>query len=106
MYASNAASSARSATRSNVGRSNARLTARMGDRGLLRQAYVASVGHCNFSPAELVAGVMALGHRAAAGRWGSVAAPASLDRVAAGLGLGPARFIAYHPAPLTGATER
>jgi hypothetical protein len=82
----------------------ARRTTGAGDRDLLRQAYVASVGHCNFSPAELVAGVMALGHRVAGGHWGSVAEPASLDRVAAGLGLGPARFTAYHPAPLTGAT--
>ena len=34
-----------------------------GDGGLLRQAFVDSFGHCNFSPAELVAGVLALGHR-------------------------------------------
>jgi hypothetical protein len=82
----------------------ARRTTGAGDRDLLRQAYVASVGHCNFSPAELVAGVMALGHRVAVGHWGPVAEPASLDRVAAGLSLGPARFTAYHPGRLTGAT--
>ena len=81
----------------------ARRVAAAGDGNLLRQAYVASVGHCNFSPAELVAGVLALSHRVAAGHWGTAAAPASLDRVASGLGLGPARFTAYSPGPLTGA---
>jgi hypothetical protein len=74
------------------------------DGGLLRQAYVASVGHCNFSPAELVAGVLAISHRASTGRWGQVAEPGQLDQVASGLGLGPARFTSYRPGPLTGAT--
>jgi hypothetical protein len=81
----------------------AHLVAAAGDSGLLRQAYVASVGHCNFSPAELVAGVLALSHRVRTGRWDSVAEPGRLDQVASGLGLGPARFIAYRPGPLTGA---
>ncbi len=75
-----------------------------GDSYLLRQAYVASVGHCNFSPAELVAGVLAISHRVSTGRWGLVARPAQLDRVASGLGLGAARFTSYRPGPLTGAT--
>jgi hypothetical protein len=69
---------------------------------LLRQAYVASVGHCNFSPAELVAGVLAIGHRVSSGRWDSVAEPASLNQVASGLDLGAARFTGYRPGPLTG----
>jgi hypothetical protein len=30
-----------------------------GNRSLLRQAYTSTFGHCNFSPAELVAGVLA-----------------------------------------------
>ena len=76
-----------------------------GSRDLLRQAYVASVGHCNFSPAELVAGVLALGHRVSAGRWDSLADPGSLDRAASSLGLGPARFVSYHPGALTGAVR-
>lgn len=76
-----------------------------GSGGSLRQAYVASVGHCNFSPAELVAGVLALGHRVSTGRWDSLADPGSLDRVASGLGLGPARFVSYHPGALTGAVR-
>jgi hypothetical protein len=76
-----------------------------GSRDLLRQAYVASVGHCNFSPAELVAGVLAISHRVSTGHWGSVADPASLDQVADGLGLGPARFVPYRPGALTGAVR-
>jgi len=75
-----------------------------GDSSLLRQAYVASVGHCNFSPAELVAGVMAIGHRITTGRWGSVAKPDNLNQVASSLGLGAARFVGYQPGPLTAAT--
>jgi hypothetical protein len=75
-----------------------------GDGDLLRQAFAASYGHCNFSPAELVAGVMAIGHRVATGRWDSVADPASLDQVASSLGLGAAQFTDYRPGPLTGAT--
>jgi hypothetical protein len=75
-----------------------------GGGGLLRQAYVASVGHCNFSPAELLAGVLAISQRVTTGRWGSVAEPDSLERVALGLGLGAARFTSYHPGPLTGAS--
>jgi hypothetical protein len=76
-----------------------------GSPDLLRQAYVASVGHCNFSPAELVAGVLAISHRVSTGHWGSAADPAALDRVAGGLRLGPARFVSYRPGPLTGAVR-
>lgn len=80
----------------------ARQVREAGSGNLLRQAYVASVGHCDFSSAELVAGVLAIGQRIATGRWGSVAEPASLDRVAASLDLGAAAFIDYRPGPLTG----
>ena len=73
-----------------------------GSGSLLRQAFVASVGHCNFSPAELVAGVMAISRRVSTGRWGHVADPAILNQVATGLNLGPARFTRYYPGPLTG----
>jgi hypothetical protein len=76
-----------------------------GDSGLLRQAFVDSFGHCNFSPAELVAGVLAVAHRATTGRWDNVADPASLNQVAAGLDLGAAQFApGYYPGALTGAT--
>ncbi len=83
----------------------AHLVAAAGDGRLLRQAYVASVGHCNFSPAELVAGVQAISHRVSTGRWDSVAEPGSLNQVASSLGLGPARFTSYIPGPLTGAAR-
>jgi hypothetical protein len=73
---------------------------------LLRQAYVARQGHCNFTPAELVAGVLAIQHRVESGRWGRVATPQSLQATATGLGLGDAAFIAYRPWPLTGDNGR
>jgi len=76
-----------------------------GDSGLLRQAFVDSFGHCNFSPAELVAGVLAVGHRVSTGHWDQVANPNSLNQVAESLNLGPARFAdSYYPGSLTGAT--
>src|SRR5581483_7161253 len=76
-----------------------------GSASLLRQAYVASVGHCNFSSAELVAGVQAIGTRIATGHWGNVASTKHLEQVAEGLNLGPARFVDYEPGQLTGATR-
>jgi hypothetical protein len=75
-----------------------------GDSNLLRQAFVASYGHCNFSPAELVAGVLALGHRVTTGQWGQETQPSSLNQVASSLNLGAAQFTDYYPGPLTGAT--
>ena len=76
-----------------------------GDGGLLRQAFTDSFGHCNFSPAELLAGVLALGHRVTTGHWDQVATPSSLNQTAASLDQGPARFAEhYYPGPLTGAT--
>jgi hypothetical protein len=74
-----------------------------GSGGLLRQAYTESFGHCNFSPAELVAGVQAIMHRVTTGHWGNVATAASLEQSATALNLGPARFTDYYPGPLTGA---
>ncbi len=73
-----------------------------GSGSLLRQAFVASVGHCNFSPAELVAGVLAISQRVSTGRWGAAADPAILNQLATSLNLGPARFTGYYPGPLTG----
>jgi pimeloyl-ACP methyl ester carboxylesterase len=69
---------------------------------LLRQAYVARQGHCNFTPAELVAGVLAIQHRVETGRWGGVATPRSLQATATSLGLGDAAFVPFRPWPLTG----
>ena len=76
-----------------------------GDGNLLRQAFVDSFGHCNFSPAELAAGVLALSHRVTTGRWDQVADPGSLNRAASSLDLGAAQFAGHYcPGPLTGAT--
>ena len=83
----------------------ARKVAAADDSGLLRQAFTDSFGHCNFSSAELVAGVLALQHRVTTGHWDQAATPASLNQVATSLNLGPARFAEnYYPGPLTGAT--
>jgi len=80
----------------------ARVVSGAGAGRLLRQAYVARQGHCNFTPAELVAGVLAIQHRVEHGRWSRVATPRSLQETATGLGLGDAAFIPYRPWPLTG----
>jgi hypothetical protein len=69
---------------------------------LLRQAYVRRQSHCNFTPAELVAGVQAIQHRVDTGRWDAVATPWALERTATALGLGDGAFIPYFPWPLTG----
>ena len=69
---------------------------------LLRQAYVARQGHCNFTPAELVAGVLAIQHRVQSGRWGGVATTRNLQATATSLGLGDAAFVPFRPWPLTG----
>jgi hypothetical protein len=69
---------------------------------LLRQAFIQRQLHCNFTPAELVAGVLAVQHRVATGRWDHVADPAALEASANSLNLGDAAFIRYWPAPLSG----
>ncbi len=74
-----------------------RLVHRSGDGALLRQAYVKSIGHCNFSTGELVAGVHAIESRVHRGHWGSVATPARLNREVRRTGLGDGRFLRYHP---------
>lgn len=73
-----------------------------GSASLLRQAYVDRVGHCAFTPAELVAGIEALRTRVETGRWGSQAAPSKLNEVALALDLGDARFVEYKPDRLSG----
>ena len=73
-----------------------------GDKALLRQAFVQRQEHCNFTPAELVAGVQALQHRVQTGSWDSVALPSSLETAATGLNLGDAAFTTFFPDKLTG----
>ncbi|GHH19086.1 alpha/beta hydrolase [Streptomyces rubradiris] len=71
-----------------------------GDGALLRQAYVARQGHCDFTAAEVVAGVHALEHRVATGRWDGGTTPAALQRAAQALGLDGAAFVPYRPTRL------
>ena len=73
---------------------------RAGRARLLRQAFVARQGHCNFTTAELVAAVHALDHRVGTGRWGAVATPEALQREAGRLGSADAAYVRYHPAEL------
>jgi hypothetical protein len=73
-----------------------------GDKALLRQAFVQRQEHCNFTPAELVAGVQALQHRVQTGSWDSVALPSSLETAATALNLGDAAFTPFFPDKLTG----
>jgi hypothetical protein len=75
---------------------------RAGSGDLLRQAYTDSFGHCNFSSAEIIAGVHAVLHRITTGHWGDVATTASLEAAATALNLGPARFVDYRAGELTG----
>ncbi|GAB3973363.1 alpha/beta hydrolase [Actinoallomurus acanthiterrae] len=77
-----------------------------GDGARLRQAYIARQGHCSFTTAETVAGVHAIDHRVATGRWDDVAEPAALQRAALALNLGGAAFVPYRPGRLVGARDR
>jgi dienelactone hydrolase len=75
-----------------------------GRESQLRQAFVQHQGHCNFTPAELVAAVHALDHRVSTGRWDDAATTTSLQRAALALGLGPAAYLPFRPGPLLRAT--
>jgi hypothetical protein len=81
------------------------LVARAGDSRLLRQAFVQAQGHCNFTSAELVAGVQALAQRVTTGSWGNVATATALNTAADALSssLGGGNFIPFWPDKLTGA---
>jgi hypothetical protein len=76
------------------------LVRRAGSDALLRQAYVARQNHCNFTPAELVAGVLTLQRRVETGTWETD--PATLEALAKSLHLGDAAFIHYAPPELSG----
>ncbi len=79
----------------------ARQVARAGARELLRQAFVGRQNHCNFTPAELVAGVQAVQARLQSGSWGTLAGPDELQARATALGLGDAAFIPFWPERLS-----
>ncbi|MFE9881533.1 alpha/beta hydrolase [Streptomyces sp. NPDC005784] len=73
-----------------------------GDSARLRQAYVARQGHCNFTTAEVIAGLHAVEHRLAAGHWDDAATADELQHSAAELNLGGAAFTDYRPSRQTG----
>ncbi|MBV8988016.1 MAG: hypothetical protein JO372_05580 [Solirubrobacterales bacterium] len=81
------------------------LVARAGDSALLRQAFVEAQGHCNFTPAEIVAGVQAVASRVATGSWDSVTTATHLNAAAGALttDLGGGAFLPFWPTKLTGA---
>jgi hypothetical protein len=83
-----------------------RQVAKAGASHLLRQAYVQRAIHCNFTPAELVAGVLAVQQRVETGRWGSLATAAGLNASAASLGLGDSAFVDYRPGEMIGQNTR
>ena len=68
-----------------------------GNASLLRQTYVASAGHCNFTAAETVAAAELLLERLETGHWGGGASVDQLNLAAAALELGEARFIRFNP---------
>ncbi|MFL6141299.1 MAG: alpha/beta hydrolase [Labedaea sp.] len=74
-----------------------------GENALLRQAFVHRLGHCAFTPAELVASVQALEERVRAGHWTQAVQPRRLDAAAEQLNLGGAEFVdPYQPAEWLG----
>jgi hypothetical protein len=73
-----------------------------GRRDLLRQAFVQRQLHCNFTPAELVAGVQAIEQRVNTGHWGNLADPTVLNAAANATDLGASAFIRYEPGRLSG----
>jgi hypothetical protein len=75
---------------------------RAGDSARLRQAYVARQGHCNFTTAEVVAGLHAVEHRLDSGRWDDAATTDQLQRDATESNLGDAAFTDYRPSRMTG----
>jgi pimeloyl-ACP methyl ester carboxylesterase len=74
-----------------------------GDSRLFRQAFVARPGHCAFTAAEIVAGVMVLEQRVVTGHWdGRSSSARHLDQLAEGLGLDGAEFVQYAPGEFLG----
>jgi hypothetical protein len=72
-------------------------------RSLFRQAFVDRSGHCNFTSAELVAGVKVLEERVATGHWKAESVnPHKLNRLASSFDLGESAFIHFKPGEFVG----
>ncbi|HWG28591.1 DUF6351 family protein [Actinospica sp.] len=71
-----------------------------GDAANLRQSYVAAIGHCNFTAADVVAAINTVSARVGTGHWSPTDA-ATLNAAADKLtGLGGGNFLTYQPTPL------
>ncbi|QAY59335.1 alpha/beta hydrolase [Microbacterium protaetiae] len=75
---------------------------RAGRGHLLRQAFTQSIGHCNFTPSEIVGALNVVHTRVSSGHWPSTTAR-SLTRAANATGVGTSSFIEYHPATFVNA---
>ncbi|HUP15900.1 MAG TPA: alpha/beta hydrolase [Acidimicrobiia bacterium] len=74
-----------------------------GMRSLFRQAFVDRSGHCNFTSAELIAGVKVLEERVTTGLWNAASInPHMLNQLASSLGLGESAFIHFQPGEFIG----
>lgn len=74
-----------------------------GKRSLFRQAFVDRDGHCNFTSAELVAGITVLENRVETGRWSSASVNAhKLNQLASSFDLGDSAFIHFTPGEFIG----
>jgi pimeloyl-ACP methyl ester carboxylesterase len=72
-------------------------------RRLFRQAFVDRSGHCNFTSAELVAGVRVLEERVTTGHWKPTSVnPHKLNRLASSFDLGESAFIHFKPGEFIG----
>jgi pimeloyl-ACP methyl ester carboxylesterase len=74
-----------------------------GNRPLFRQAFVDRGGHCNFSSAELIAGIQVLEKSVETGRWDAASVnPRKLNQLASSLGLDESAFIRFRPGEFIG----
>lgn len=72
-------------------------------RSLFRQAFVDHDGHCNFTSAELVAGLKVLEERVEKGRWPAASVnPHKLNQLASSFDLGDSAFIRFRPGEFIG----
>jgi hypothetical protein len=74
-----------------------------GTGNLFRQAFVDRSGHCNFTSAELIAGVKVLEERVTTGRWNAASVnPHRLNQLASSFDLGESAFIQFQPGEFIG----
>lgn len=78
-----------------------------GDSALLRQTFVDRGDHCNFTPAEIVAGITVLEDRVLSGHWSAESASVrKLNRLAATLGDSGSAFVKLPPQEFLGDRTR